>query len=368
MRRVQRRRILAGTFALVTGFTGLNCFAGRANSAATRAATAERTDGLTVYRRRTLAFGTRVQISVATDTREQAQQALAAALAEIEQLDSILSLYRPDSAVCRLNRNGRLDNADPRLLELLSVATRWSQASVGAFDVTVQPLWDLYADAARQRRVPDDLAVQTTLNCVGWRHLAVRERSAHFLRPAMALSLNGIAQGYATDRALLQLRRHGVRHALVDAGEFAALGSRPSSTSSELSQASASVQSARSAQSSPWSVAVRHPRLADQSLGTVPMQDMALATSGDYEFSFSEDRVHHHIFDPRVGRSPLELAAVTVRANNATDADALSTACMVLGVEAGLALLNDTPGAQGLFVRKDQSLIKTAGFELLPAR
>ena len=343
---MQRRRLLVGCCALV------------ANAAANAHSRPKATGsaGLTVFRRRALAFGSHIQLTVATDSREHALRALTAALAEIEQLESLLSLYRPDSALCRLNRNGRIDDADPRLLDVLGAAARWSLASAGAFDVTVQPLWQLYADQARHGRVPDDRAVQAVLGRVGWQHLAVAEGSAHFLRPAMALSLNGIAQGYATDRALAQLHRHGIGNALVDAGEFAALGLRPSPSPSP----------SLSGPPTPWSVAVRDPRLVGKALGTVSMSDMALATSGDYEFSFTEDRVHHHIFDPRVGRSPRELAAVTVQASNATDADALSTACMVLGVQAGLALLEGTPGAQGLFVRKDLSVVKTPGFELLP--
>ena len=350
---VPRRRLIAGALALAgalpawaTGQSAASC-----TSPDARLADAP---GYALYRRRTLAFGTGIELTVAADSRHRAENALLAALREIEAIDALTSLYRPVGAVCTLNRVGRIETAETRLLDLLLAAQRWSRRSDGAFDVTVQPLWTLYAEAAQAGRIPDDRAVAGALTRVDWRAVSVADGAVHLLNPGMALSLNGIVQGYATDRALAILRAHDIRDALVDAGEFGALGGRPGIGERPGGRCV-----------EPWSVGIRDPRVPGALLGTMPLAT-AVATSGDYEYSFTPDRVNHHIFDPRVGRSPRELAAVTVLATNATDADALSTTCMVLGVAAGERLVATVAGAEALFVRKDRSIVRTAGFPLQP--
>ncbi|MEO8038313.1 MAG: FAD:protein FMN transferase [Betaproteobacteria bacterium] len=351
---VPRRRLIAGALALAGALPAWG--AGRiADSCPGAEVVLPGAPGYALYRRRTLAFGTAIELTVAADSRHRAETALYAALREIEAIDSVTSLYRPVGAVCTLNRVGRLDQAETRLIDLLLAARRWSSRSEGAFDVTVQPLWTLYAEAAQAGRIPDDAAVAGALARVDWRAVSVDDGAVHLSHPGMAISLNGIVQGYATDRALAILRAHDIRHALVDAGEFGALGGRP-----PIGERAAGhcVE--------PWSVGIRDPRSPGALLGTMPLSAAAVATSGDYEYCFTADRVHHHIFDPRVGRSPRELAAVTVLATNATDADALSTACMVLGAEAGGRLVATVPGAEALFVRKDLSMVRTAGFPLQP--
>jgi thiamine biosynthesis lipoprotein len=163
----------------------------------------------------------------------------------------------------------------------------------------------------------------------------------------MQATLNGLVQGYASDRAWAVLREHGIDHALIDAGEYRAIGN--------------------AAPGLPWRIGVRRPdpqraasaaALAD----VVPLHDAALASSGNDGLSFSADRRLHHILDPRTGVSPAELAGVTVLAADACSADALSTACMVLGVERGRALVERVPGAMALFQHRDGQVLRTRGW------
>lgn len=158
----------------------------------------------------------------------------------------------------------------------------------------------------------------------------------------MSITLNGIAQGYAADAAMRVMRAHGVRHALIDAGELGALG--------------------RSRGRAPWSAGIQHPRVADAFAALARLEDRCLATSGDYETAFSADYSRHHIVDPRSGRSPGELASVSVAAPTAMLADALSTAVFVLGTERGLALLREHPGSDALLITKSGRHLATAGF------
>jgi len=160
----------------------------------------------------------------------------------------------------------------------------------------------------------------------------------------MRLTLNGIAQGHATDRVLRALRDHGIEHALINAGELNSLG--------------------QTDRGGPWRVGIQHPRRTDAYVALADLDGRALATSGDYNSKFSADGHLNHIFDPRSGYSPTQLASASVVAPTATLADALSTALFVLGPEAGLPLLGRHPGAGALLVTKDGELIVTADFPL----
>ena len=161
-------------------------------------------------------------------------------------------------------------------------------------------------------------------------------------RPGMAVTLNGIAQGYATDRVLAVLEAHGIRRALVDVGELGCVGDKVGG--------------------GPWTAGIQHPRQADAYVAVARMDGRCLATSGDYATAFDEGRSSHHIFDPSTGRSPAEFSSVSVVAATATEADALSTAVFVLGLERGARLVAEIRRADALFVLKDGSVRATAGF------
>ena len=277
------------------------------------------------------ALGAHVTMTVLHEEESVARAAVAAAFAELEAIEDVMSLYRGGSQICRLNRDGALAQPDARLLEVLRCATEIAEKSGGAFDITVQPLWALAgkdADAA-------------ALGLVDWRRVRFDERRV-VLGAGMAITLNGIAQGYAADAAMRVMRAHGVRHALIDAGELGAMG--------------------RSRGREPWSAGIQHPRAADAFAAVARLEDCCLATSGDYETAFSADFSRHHIVDPRSGRSPGELASVSVAAPTAMIADALSTAAFVLGAERGLALLREFPGSDALLITKNGRRLATPGF------
>lgn len=308
--------------------------------------------------RRAIAFGTRISVTVAGADPADARRAADAALAEIAAIESAVSLHASRSALARLNRDGRLEAADPHLVALLHEALRWSAASDGAFDVTVQPLWRLYFAAAARGGVPDDAAVERMRALVDWRSIRMKGASIMLERAGMQATLNGLAQGYATDRAWQMLREHGIEHALVDAGEWRAGGHHAGGPHDG---------------DRPWQLGIRDPLAPPASAGgrpaalldVIPLQDAALATSGSDGYRFTADGRLHHILDPRTGRSPAELAGVSVLAPDACTADALSTACMVLGVERSIALIEAQPGVAALLVRSDGRRVTTAGW---PAR
>jgi thiamine biosynthesis lipoprotein len=242
----------------------------------------------------------------------EARRLIALALDEVARLEAVFSLYRADSALSRLNRDGSLDAPPLDLVTLLARARRWSDWSAGAFDVTVQPLWRLYADhfaaPGADPDGPPDHAVEAARALVDYRALDIAPHRVAFARPGMAATLNGIAQGYITDRVADLLRAEGLEHVLIDLGELRVLGTRPGGN--------------------PWRVGLADPSRAGRLVDTLDVVDRAVATSAVTGTRFDAAGRHHHVFDPHRGRPGNGLLSASVVAHRATDADALSTALL----------------------------------------
>jgi thiamine biosynthesis lipoprotein len=295
-------------------------------------------DQLPLHSGAALAFGTTISVAVRHADPEAAQQAIAAALGEARRVDALMSLYQPPSQVFRLNRDKVLHGPDPHLLAVLEHARTLSRLTQGAFDITVQPLWRAF-DAAHG--VPPARERVHAQSLVGWTQVQSGPERVVLARKGMAITLNGLAQGYATDLALAALRRHGIRHALVDTGEFGALGRTGGR---------------------PWHLGIRDPRHEDAMAASLVLDGRCVATSGDYASAFTSDLRHHHIFDPSSGDSPTELASVTVVAPTGLEADGLSTAFMVMGARRAHALAAHLPGVDLLTIGKDGARWKSSGF------
>ena len=271
-----------------------------------------------------------------------AAQAIAATFAEMERLITLFDHRQHNSPLARLNRSGLLAAPPAELVEIIALAQQYSLLSDGAFDISVKPLLDAYQaglpDAADQRLLVDYRQIQNEAGQIA------------LGRPGMALTLDGIAKGRVVDGATAVLQSHGFPNILVEAGgDLVGLGLRADGT--------------------PWQVGINHPRpTADKLVGVLPVSMQAVATSGDYMHTFSQNYDRHHIIDPRSGLSPADLASVTVMAPSAADADALSTALMVMGSAAGLSLVAHLPHVEALMVTKALEMRQTAGFPLMAKR
>lgn len=255
------------------------------------------------------ALGARASLRLYHTDEGQAQRLIAACRAEIERLERVFSLYRPDSAVSRLNAAGRLDAPPLDLVRLLDEARGISVLTGGVFDVTVQPIWRLFAahfaEPGAAATGPHEDAVREVLARVGYRHVEIGSDSIRFGRAGMAVTLNGIAQGYITDRVAELLRREGLENVLVDMGEGRALGSHPGGR--------------------PWVAALEDP-VAGGTYLRLPLVNRALATSARSGFVFDAGGQFGHLVDPRSGRPGGRYASLSVLAQDATTADSLSTA------------------------------------------
>ncbi|WP_342111156.1 FAD:protein FMN transferase [Methylobacterium sp. SI9] len=320
--RPARRRVLVAA-------AGLAGAAGLGGLAAFRAAAASR--GLMLRTRAGLAFGTTVALTAAGADAARIEAALTDGFAAMRAIEAAASLFRPDSALSRLNRDGSLDRPDPHLVVLLRFALTRAAETAGAFDPTVQPLWPVWADAAARGARPEPVALRDVLGRIGWRRVRL-EPDRVVLEPGTALTLNALIQGYAADCVMAAFRAHGIDDAFVDTGEFGAAGAHPDGT--------------------PWRLGLADPRDPAALTAVIAPFTGFAATSGDYNMHFSNDRADHHIFDPATGYSPGVLSAVTVTAPTGLLADGLSTACMVLGRDRGAQLVAGHAGCAVRFTDK----------------
>lgn len=254
-----------------------------------------------------VAMGARASLATSGLTRSEFARLGGQVTAEIDRLENIFSLYRHDSELSRLNAVGTLDNPAGDFLRLLSLAGSINRATKGAFDPTIQPLWHAYA---RSEGSPGPDALKRARKLVGWKHVRFSESDVSFGRPGMAMTLNGIAQGYLTDRIADLLRDNGLNNVLVSIGEIMALGEREHNRK--------------------WQIGI-----ADSEDGkpeeAVALTDLAIATSSPTGMSFGSGNKTGHIFDPHGGKPANHWRRVSVIDKSAAIADGLSTALCAMG-------------------------------------
>ena len=256
---------------------------------------------------------------------------------EVERFERIFSLYRGDSDISRLNEAGALIKPSRELRTLIEESQRLGELSGGAFDISVQPLWRLYeAHFWSRTNIQPDIAARArdvAHTVVDFRAIDSSAAAIRFARAGMAITLNGIAQGYISDAIADMLRNEGFESAVVDLGEYRTIGRHPDGR--------------------PWRIAIRDGRNAGSIERTLDLEDTALAVSGGYGTTFEPSGRYHHIFDPRTGASANGLVDVAVIGPRATAADGLATAICVAGETLAPALLAAFARTRALLTRAD---------------
>jgi len=289
---------------------------------------------LTECRQARYIMGTVVEIAVAAADQQVADRAMAYGFQALQQVDQRMSIYQPTSELSRINRLAAHTwvHTDPDVLTVTAEALHMSRLSDGALDVTILPLMRLWGFVQQAGRVPTAAELQATLPLVDYRHvhLDLSRGAIHFARAGVELDGGGIAKGFAVDQAVAALLAHGVKHAIVNAGgDLFALGTATPESS--------------------WVVDIQHPHEADRSLATLRVHDRSVATSGNYENYFEQHgKRYGHLIDPRTGYPVEAVASVTVLADTAMQADAISTAAFVLGPDQGFALIERLPNVEGI--------------------
>ena len=285
-----------------------------------------------------------VTITVIDSDSEKAEVAIQLAFNEIERVERLLSAYQNGSEVFQLNEQGFLNNASNDLIYNLKKSRYYSELSDGAFDITVQPILELYSDSfENKKRPPTSEEINETLKLIGYQNIEVKGNSIKFLKKGMKITPGGIAKGYAVDRAMELLQENGIKHALINAGgDIRAIGEKENNK--------------------PWQIALENPRNKSEYITIIYLDNCSVATSGDYERYFDPEKTFHHIVNPKTGYSATELMSVTIITKKAIDADALATAVFALGPEKGKQLIENLGGVEGLLITPERKIIKSSGF------
>jgi len=277
---------------------------------------------------------------------DAARHAFDAATREIQRLEALMTTWRPDSDLSRVNAAAGTGQpavrVDPETFAVVQESLHTSDISEGTFDITFESLHGLWKfDEDLDPHPPTDAAIRAKLPLVNYRHVHLDARAGTIAldRRGVRISLGGIAKGYAVDRAAKVLSDAGLASFYVQAGgDLFARGKKPDG--------------------SDWSAGIRDPRgPATAYFALLPLTDRAFSTAGDYERSYVVDnKRYHHIIDPRTGKPATASRSVTIWAKTAFLADAIDDAVFILGPEKGLALVESLDDVGAVIVDAKNNL------------
>lgn len=295
-------------------------------------------------------MGTRVTVSLWTDDEAAAARAADAVFQEFRRVDDLMTTWREDSDVSRINAaaGGAPVRVSREVVLVIQRAQEVARATGGAFDITVgayRGLWKF--DEDKDGTIPDPAAVKARLPLVNYRDIRIdpRRSTVQLRRKGMSITLGGIAKGYAVDRAVDVLRKQGFADFLLQAGGDLYVSGRRGDRR--------------------WRVGIRDPRGDEAApFAITEIENQTFSTSGDYERSVIKDGVrYHHILDPATGHPAMRCRSVTVMARDAFTADAWDTALFVLGVERGMALVEKLPDLEAVFVDAGNQVHVSSGLQ-----
>jgi thiamine biosynthesis lipoprotein len=291
-------------------------------------------------------MGTEVSVHLWHEDAAEAAAIVEDVFDEVTRIEGVMSTYIEGSEISDIN-SGAAEGpvaAGDELLQLILRSLDISMLTRGAFDITYDSVGQFYDFREKQR--PDAATIEEGLERIDFRLVKVDRLAGtvQFLAPGVRINLGGIAKGYTVERGVSLLRSRGIEHGIVTAGgDSRLLGDR-------LGQ--------------PFMVGIRDPRKDDAVLLTIPLEDEAISTSGDYERYFEEDgKRYHHIIEPATGLPAGGVRSATIVGPDAVLTDALSTSVFVLGVDQGLTLISTLPDYEGVVIDDEGRLFYSDGFE-----
>jgi len=288
---------------------------------------------------------TTVTVAIYESDTEHAVQTVEKAFGRIARTDELMSSYKDDSQLTILNENNSLEAPSEELLFVINRSIYYSDISNSAFDITIKPILDLWSgkfSPGGTYQPPTQEEIDTTLELVDYKKIVI-EGNTISTEPGMKIVLGGIAKGYAVDQAIESLIDGGIESCFVDAGgDGRYIGTKPDG--------------------SKWTVGLQNPEKQGDFIAVMQLENMAVATSGNYERYFSDAAKVSHISDPRTGYSSQGLISATVIAETTMDADALATTVFVLGEKEGLELIESLEGIECLIITSDKRILRSSGF------
>lgn len=277
-------------------------------------------------------MGTRIYVELWQDDPDRASALMQSVIDEMHRIDELMSPYKESAQLAIVNRDAAQKPVavSRELFDLIILSNHFSDLSGGAFDITFASVGHQFD--YRHHVKPDAQHREQGRTLINYKALQLdaNQHTVFFPKPGMKIDLGGIAKGYAVDNAISLLRKAGVQNAIVTAGgDSRLLGDH---------------------RGRPWMMGIKHPR-GETHVVSLPLENVAISTSGDYERYFEEDGVrYHHIIDPKKGDSARELVSATIIADDATTSDALSTTVFILGVQRGLELASKMNGVSAILI------------------
>lgn len=300
-------------------------------------------------RRTQFIMGTLVEITVSHSDPELAQTMITQAFDEMSRIEKLMSTYIPDSEISQINRAAgkKAIPVSPEVEEVIHEGIFWSEQSKGAFDLTVEPLVQLWGFDGEIEVIPGNKTLKKTASLVNYKDIEIKNHTVKLTRTGMAINVGGLAKGYAVDRAVSLLRGQ-VGNGIVNAGgDLYAFGKKDPKT--------------------PWNIGLQHPRQPQELLAAFAVQNQAVATSGDYQRYFIKDGVrYHHIFDPRTGKPAREMISATLITTEVMEADALATAVFVMGPHKAIEWVDSMENVEAMLVLADQTIVYSQHFRDQP--
>jgi len=292
-----------------------------------------------------LDMGTFVSMTLIHSSRDKAEEAMGLAFDEIDRLTGLMTRFNSASPVAVLNREGVLRDAPDELIKVVGSSLDFYRLTKGNFDISVAPLVDLFKERLEKgdHGPPTESEIRKVLASVDASRIEMKGRTIRLNKSGMRITLDGIAKGYIADRAADVLTGHKIRNFLINAGgDIRTMGHAKSKK--------------------PWTVAIQDPQKRKHYPDIIHMSDGAVATSGNYEVYFDQEKMFHHIVDPRTGLSPHGDTSVSVKAPTTMEADALSTTVFVMNTGRGVQFINTLPRYDCLLVMASGRIEKSRGW------
>jgi thiamine biosynthesis lipoprotein len=300
-------------------------------------------------RRTQFIMGTLVEITVSHSNPELIQTVTTQAFDEMLRIEQLMSTYLPDSEISRINRAAgkKATPVSPEVEEVIQEGIYWSEQSGGAFDITVEPLVQLWDFDGEKEIIPGINTLRKTASLVNYKNIEIKDHTVRLKKRGMAINVGGLAKGYAVDRAISVLRGK-VANGIVNAGgDLFAFGQKKKQDS--------------------WAIGLQNPRKPQELLAAFAVNNQAVATSGDYQRYFIKDGIrYHHIFDPQTGRPARLMISATIITTEVMDADAIATAVFVMGPDKGMEWVDSMGNVEAMLVLENESIRYSKNFRNQP--
>jgi thiamine biosynthesis lipoprotein len=288
-------------------------------------------------------MGNRFELSVVSDDEQWANERIDDGVAEISRIERLLTTFKDDSQTQEINQNAgiRPVKVDKEVFDLIQRSLKISMLTQGSFDITYgsidKRLWNFDTSMTS---LPDKEIAKESVRLINYRNviLDTNECSVYLKEKGMRIGFGGIGKGYAADRAKYIMQKQGVMSGVVNAsGDLAAWGKQPNGKE--------------------WTIGIADPNKKLTPFSFLNITDLAVATSGNYEkYAIINGKKYSHTINPKTGLPVEGIKSVTIITHNAELADAMATPVMVMGIKAGLSLINQVKNIECIIIDDDDKI------------